>query len=105
MQTLKNIWATIRKYSGLLIGLLLAGLTAVALGRKPTKPPVIPTDADRNGKNDQEEIDEIREQAKEQRDAAQEHVEAAQEAVQRPVEVRPSKSVRETVQRNNEVDY
>lgn len=104
-QTLKNVWTWIRKYSGLLIGLLLAILTAVAFGRKNTNPPVIPTDANRDGRDDQQQIEELQEQAAVHREAAEVNVNAAQEAVQRPVVVSPSRDVEDAVRRNNEVDY
>lgn len=105
MQTLKTLWLNFRKYSGLLIGLLIAGLTFIVLGRKPEPKPVVPSDADRDGKDDKEQVVEIKEQAEVVRDNAKQHAEAAVAATQKPTAVKPSKNVQDAVQRNNDADY
>lgn len=92
------------KYSALIVSALVGAIALLALGRKDR--PTAPTaDADNNGVNDQQQIEDIQEQAADHREAAERHVQAAQDAVNKPVAVTPSKSVREAVQRNNDVDY
>jgi len=105
MQALKKIWVAIHKYSALLVGLLLAALAYVKFARPKTVPPALPSDADRDGQNDEQQIEDIQDQAQVARDSAQQHVDAAQEAVQRPTAVTPSKTVRDAVDRNNDIDY
>jgi hypothetical protein len=103
-----SLWTRVKnfcsKYGALIVGALVGALAFIALGRKD-RPVVPPTDADNNGVQDQQQIEQMQEQAAEHRAAAEQHVEAAQEAVNKPVAVTPSKDVREAVQRNNEVDY
>lgn len=105
MEILKTIWQNTRKYSGLLIGLLIAGLTFITFGRKHTDAPVITPDADRDGKKDEEQVQEIKSQAEAARNAAVAHADAAVDAVNKPTAIPPSKTVQEAVQRNNEIDY
>ena len=95
------------KYSALIVSALVGAIALLALGRKdrPTAPTAPTADADNNGVNDQQQIEDIQEQAAGHREAAEQHVQAAQDAVNKPVAVTPSKSVREAVQRNNDVDY
>lgn len=92
------------KYSALVVSALVGAIALLALGRKDR--PTAPTaDADNNGVNDQQQIEDMQEQAAGHREAAEQHVQAAQDAVNKPVAVTPSKSVRKAVQRNNDVDY
>ena len=92
------------KYGALIVSALVGAIALLALGRKDR--PTAPTaDADNNGVNDQHQIEDMQEQAAGHREAAEQHVQAAQDAVNKPVAVTPSKSVREAVQRNNDVDY
>lgn len=104
MQTLVKIWTFIRKYAGLLIAGLLTILLTVSMNRKTTQVTKPPVDTDSNGKHDEEEIQQIKKDTVSHRKAAETHVDSAVKAV-RPVPVVPSRSVREAVQRNNEVDY
>lgn len=94
----------IKKYSALLIGILLTAIAYLALGRPP-KPKEPTPDSDRNGENDQNQIDSIQQQAQQHRDQANVEVNEAVIAVNRPVTVTPSNDVAEAVRRNNEVDY
>ena len=103
-----SLWTRVKnfcsKYSALIVSALVGAIALLALGRKDR--PTAPTaDADNNGVNDQQQIEDIQEQAAGHREAAEQHVQAAQDAVNKPVAVTPSKSVREAVQRNNDVDY
>lgn len=104
-QFLKNGWAFVRKYGAILIGLLLTALAAVAITRKPTATPALPQDADRDGKDDNQQIEEAKTEARQLRDSAASNIKAVEEAVNRPTKVVPSKSVKEAVDRNNDVDY
>lgn len=92
------------KYGALIVSALVGAIALLALGRKD-KPTAHTADADNNGVNDQQQIEDMQEQAADHREAAAQHVQAAQDAVNKPVAVTPSKSVREAVQRNNDVDY
>lgn len=92
------------KYGALVVSALVGAIALLALGRKD-KPTAPTADADNNGVNDQQQIEDMQEQAAGHREAAEQHVQAAQDAVNKPVAVTPSKSVREAVQRNNDVDY
>lgn len=92
------------KYGALIVSALVGAIALLALGRKD-KPTAPTADADNNGVNDQQQIEDMQEQAADHREAAEQHVQAAQDAVNKPVAVTPSKSVREAVQRNNDVDY
>lgn len=102
MQTLLKIWNFVRKYSTLLLAGLL-GLLFLASSRK-THQSVPSRDVNNNGKHDEEEIQQIKKDAVSHRKIASSHTEAAVKAVQ-PVPIVPSKTVREAVQRNNDVDY
>lgn len=104
-QFLKNGWAFVRKYGAILIGLLLTALAAVAITRKPTAEPTVTQDADRDGKDDNQQIEEAKTEARQLRDSAESNIKAAEEAVKLPTKVDPSKSVKEAVDRNNEIDY
>lgn len=92
------------KYGALIVSALVGAIALLALGRKD-KPTAPTADADNNGVNDRQQIEDMQEQAAGHREAAAQHVQAAQDAVNKPVAVTPSKSVREAVQRNNDVDY
>lgn len=104
-QFLKNCWAFVRKYGAILIGLLLTALAAVALTRPKTETPSVPQDADRDGKDDNQQIEEAKTEARQLRDSAESNIKAAEDAVNRTTKVTQSKDVREAVDRNNEVDY
>ena len=93
------------KYSALIVSAPVGAIALLALGRKD-KPTAPTADADNNGVNDQQQqIEDMQEQAAGHREAAAQHVQAAQDAVQRSTAVTPSKTVRDAVARNNEVDY
>jgi len=105
MQTLVKIWTFIRKYAGLLIAGLFGILIMVTVGRKSPVPSMPPADVDNNGKDDEKEIQVIKKEAEQYRKEVETRAKAAEAAVARPIQPKPSKSVRDAVQRNNEVDY